>query len=1056
MSFWKRFIRITGTAATSAAWIVVITVVCLGAFPAPARAQQVLSSASEIDYPPFCIVDEDGAVTGFSNELLRAAARAMGVEVTFRTGPWSQVKAWLTDGEVQALPLVGRTPERELVFDFTVPYMTLHGAIVVRKDTTDLRTIEGLRGKKVGVMKGDNAEEYLRREGLDAELVTTLTFTAALQELAAGRLDAVVVQRLVALRLIEELGLTDLRIVDEPLKRFRQDFSFAVREGDRETLALLNEGLALVMADGTYRQLHAKWFAALELPTNRRIIVGGDRNYPPFEYLDAQGRPAGYNVDLTRTIARELGIEVEFRLDKWSEIVQAFENGEIDVLQGIFYTPRRDLKYDFSQPHIANHYVAISRNTGPPPPRSLADLKNLRIVVERGDVAHDFLIEQGLKRRMALADDAEVALRELAGGQHDAALIGRLASLHLIEKNGWTGLRLGQTPLISLDYCYAVQSGRKALLAQFDEGLRLVEQSGELRRIQEKWFGRYREKTPTTAGAVFRASLKYVLPLLALLCLVFLWSWALRRQVARKTLELAAAAEKFRNVFEAANVGKSLTRPSGEVHVNQAFCDFLGYTRDELEGKTWMDLTPPEDIEPTRHFINCLLSGEQGSVRFEKRYLHKDGTVLWADVSSTVWRSQDGRPEYLITTIVNIDDRKRAEGEQKKLEAQLRQAQKMESVGRLAGGVAHDFNNMLGVILGFTDLALEKVDETSQVHADLTEILTAAKRSADITRQLLAFARQQTIAPHVLDLNATVADMLRMLRRLIGEDVQLTWIPEEPLGTVYMDPAQLHQILANLCINARDALDGGGKIILETHNHRIDEPFCAQHPGAKPGEYVLLVVSDDGRGMPPEVLEQIFEPFFTTKELGKGTGLGLSTVYGIVKQNDGFVHVYSETGKGTTFQIYLPRHATAEAPVEAVVEQEISPGRKETILLVEDESSILRLAKRILEKAQYTVLDASSPNQAMELAQAHAGEIQLLITDVVMPEQNGRELASALQARFPGLRVLFMSGYTANVITERGVLGEGVHFIQKPFTNRALAQKVREALDAPPSPVGNN
>ena len=1145
-----------------------------GAFPSPSAAREVLSSASETDYPPFCIVDQDGAVTGFSNELLRAAAGAMGLEVTFLTGPWSQVKTLLEDGQVMALPLVGRTPERELIYDFTVPYMSIHGAIVVRRDTTGLRTLEDLRGRKVGVMKDDNAEEYLRREGFGAKLVTAPTFVQSLQDLSGGRVDAVVIQRLVALRLIEEQHLTDLRIVEEPLTRFRQDFCFAVREGDRRTLALLNEGLAIVVADGTLRRLHAKWFAALELPTNRRVIVGGDRNFPPFEYLDETGRPAGYNVDLSRTIAREMGLDVEFRLGTWSEILAAFESGEIDILQGMFYTPQRDVKFHFSQPHFANHYVAVTREGEGMPPVNLDGLRGRRIVVERGDVAHEFLVQHDLTQDMQLVDSPETALRELAEGKHDVALVGRLVALHAMGKNGWTNLRIGRTPLISLDYCFAVRNGSKALLAQFDEGLRLMEESGDLRRIQDKWFRRYREEQPRTYRAVFRESLKFLLPLLAILGLVFLWSWMLRRQVSLKTRELAAVSEKFRTVFEAANVGKSLTRPSGEIQVNQAFADMLGYPRSEIEGMTWMALTHPDDIEPTQLRLALLLTGKGDSVRFEKRYRHRDGSLLWADVSTTLRRDAGDRPEFFITTIVNINDRKlaeealreseekfrtiyehmsvgiaqlsleltivhaneaycrmlgygmeelvgrklaeithpevleenlrlqaqlgrgeidhfrldktfvhkdghpvhgildanlirdaagkpqyflgsvvdisqrrRAEDERKNLEVQLRQAQKMESVGRLAGGVAHDFNNMLGVILGFTELALEKVEETSPLHADLVEIQNAARRSADITSQLLAFARQQPIAPRALDLNATVLDMLKLLQRMIGEEVVLDMKPGEDLWPVLLDPAQLHQVLANLCINARDAISGVGRIVVETDNRHLDEVYCTQHPGARPGEFVLLTVSDDGCGMAPDVLEHIFEPFFTTKELHKGTGLGLATVYGIVKQNDGFIRVYSEKDKGTSIQIYLPRHASDEHPDAAEVEGIIPTGRKETILLVEDESSILKLAKRILEKLDYNVLDASTPGQAIELALAHKGELHMMITDVVMPEMNGRELAEHLQTQFPALRVLFMSGYTANVISERGVLEEGVHFIQKPFTNRALALKVRQTLD---------
>ncbi len=381
------------------------------------------------------------------------------------------------------------------------------------------------------------------------------------------------------------------------------------------------------------------------------------------------------------------------------------------------------------------------------------------------------------------------------------------------------------------------------------------------------------------------------------------------------------------------------------------------------------------------------------------------------------------------------------------LESQFRQAQKMEAVGMLAGGVAHDYNNMLSVILGYTELALCQVDPAQPLHADLEQILQAAKRSADITRQLLAFARKQTIAPVVLDMNQTVESMLTMLRRLIGEDIDLAWLPEAGLFPVKMDPVQVDQILVNLCINARDAIADVGKVTIETENAVFDADYCVHHFGYVAGDYVLLAVSDDGCGMEKEILDRIFEPFFTSKGVGHGTGLGLSTVYGIVKQNNGFINVYSEPGKGSTFKIYLPRYAdrAVDNRRESAVEV-LPPGRGETVLVVEDESAILMMAKMMLETLDYRVLTAGTPGKAIALAEEHASRIHLIITDVVMPEMNGRDLVKQLQSQYPGIKTLFMSGYTADVIAHRGVLDAGVNFIQKPFSMMDLAVKVRDAL----------
>ena len=396
-----------------------------------------------------------------------------------------------------------------------------------------------------------------------------------------------------------------------------------------------------------------------------------------------------------------------------------------------------------------------------------------------------------------------------------------------------------------------------------------------------------------------------------------------------------------------------------------------------------------------------------------------------------------------------ISDLKRAAEEKERLEGQLLQARKMESIGRLAGGVAHDFNNMLGVILGHAELALEGPLPDQALRDGLQEIRKAAERSADLTRQLLAFARKQTAVPKVLDLNETVEGMLKMLRRLIGEHIELDWRPGRDLGPVRVDPSQIDQILVNLCVNARDAIGESGKVSLATASAVLDEAACAGHEGVLPGEYVRLSVGDSGCGMDAQTLAQIFEPFFTTKPMGQGTGLGLATVYGIVKQNQGLIHVDSEPGQGTLFQIYLPRHeAKARPSPEEEGGKPAAPGHA-TILLVEDEPAILNMGRMMLERLGYAVRVAATPGEALRVAREHAGEIRLLMTDVVMPEMNGRDLAKRILSMHPGIRRLFMSGHTSDILARHGVLDEGVCFIQKPFSMKTLAGKIREALDGP-------
>ena len=1445
----------------------------------PVVGSEILS-ASEINYPPFCMVDDNGQAYGFSIELFQAALHAMGRTVTFRTGAWEQVRMWLETGEIQALPLVGRTPEREANFDFTFPYMSLHGAIVVRKNTTGIHVLNDLKGRTVAVMKGDNAEEFLKRQYPGVLLRTTVTFEEALNGLSQDNYDAVVIQRLVGVRLIRQMGLTNLQVVNEPLAGFRQDFCFAVKEGDDKTLALLNEGLALVMADGTYRQLHAKWFAALTLTTNRRIIMGGDQNYPPYEYLDEKGMPTGYNTDLTMAIAKEVGLDVEIRLGPWDDIRAAMARGEIDALQGMFYSPQRDLTYDFTPPHTVNHCVSIIRKGSGEPPATINGLAGKQIVVQKGDIMHDFVVENSLENQTVVVGSQEDALVELSRGEHDCALAARLTALYWIKKNGLDNLVVGQKPFLSPGYCYAVPQNQKALLAQLGEGLKVLDENGEYRRIYEKWMGVYEDKTPNLF-VVLTYGAWIIIPLILLLLGVFFWSWSLKRQVTNRTMELQEREGQYRLLAD--NMLDAIWTMDLDLvftYVNQASLQLVGYLPEEMVGKSitqycdeenfaimaqavekglndgpgadpvffetalihkegkpvpveihgkvlynerhepvglqgitrdisqrkqaeewlhrsedllnttqriskvggwewtirrqemfWTEETfrihgfSPDTGEKGRTYIrqsakcypekdrarlmaafrqciekgtpyeevtqitapkgkqswvrisgNAIYEGDrivkvagsiqditewrlaedaltyqaimlremgriakigawefdpetgegswteevariyeldpktktnreiglrffqgasktkiekaiQDAIALDKPYdleleLHtakghqkwvrsiglpikengkivqvrgsfQDITagkiaeqriehlnrVLWAirDLNQLIVQERD--PQRLVqegcqllvknrgyssaviiltdeadtplfwteagmgdsfdklvetfkqgelppccdhakskTNVLVLDDkmascrqcpiaenysemdnlcidlahesnsfgylivsmekglsseseeqtlfseiasdlayalnalrldeaRKTSEDQRKILENQLFQAQKMESVGRLAGGIAHDYNNMLSVIIGYSELAMEKTKSDASVQADLREILKAAQHSTDITRQLLAFARQQTISPKLLDLNDTMASMLNMLHRLIGEDIDLAWLPGANLWPIHIDPSQVDQILANLAVNARDAISGIGKITIETENVRIDKNYSIEHPEAMTGEYVMLSVSDDGVGMDPEIMENIFEPFFTTKGIGEGTGLGLATVYGIVKQNNGFITVFSEPGEGTTFKIYLPNYIGEKEEIHDEDAEKLIPKGEETILLVEDELSILLLGKRILESLGYTVLDANSPGQALLMAKTHGGKIHMLISDVIMPEMNGRDLSTELQPFYPDLKTLFMSGYTANVIAHRGVLDKGVNFIQKPFAKRDLAVKVRGILD---------
>ncbi len=473
---------------------------------------------------------------------------------------------------------------------------------------------------------------------------------------------------------------------------------------------------------------------------------------------------------------------------------------------------------------------------------------------------------------------------------------------------------------------------------------------------------------------------------------------------------------------------------------NESHAKALGKTSDEVVGRTLADLVGDDFFEAAvRSRVDRCLAGEE--VRWQGPFDSPADGLRYVDIACFPYTGTDGRAQGFVLAGRDItEERERAD--------QLRQSQKMEAIGLLAGGVAHDFNNSLLVILGHIELALEAHDPSQSLRANLIAIRTAAEHSANLTRQLLGFARKQPVARRELDLNGTVEDILEMISRLIGEAIEIVWLPGEGLWRVKMDPSQIDQILTNLCVNARDAIEDTGKVTIETANVTLDEAYCAKHLDSIAGDYVRLTVRDNGHGMDEDALSRLYEPFFTTKALGEGTGLGLATVYGIVKQNDGSINVRSGPNAGTDFEIYLPRHtaSTSTSRVEEESQAEATAQSNECILLVEDDAAILNLITKALERHGYRLLCASTPEQALRLAGEHAGEIHLLLTDVIMPKMDGRRLAKELRSTHPNLELLFMSGYTADAIGGHEIAGAEVPFIQKPFRTRDLIAKVRATL----------
>lgn len=928
-----------------------------------------LQSASELEYPPFAIVHPDGTAGGFSVDLLEASAHAAGLTVTFKVKQWNQIKEELARGALDVLPLVSYSEERDAIYDFTAPYLRMNGTVFVREGYHEITTISDLKGKEVLVMQGDTAHEYALRKKLTDNIITTPSFEVAFRLLAAGKHDAIIVQQVVGLQIIKKLGLTNIVAVEQKqisslkpitmkLEGFEQKFCFAVVEGNRDLLFLLNEGLAVLYVNGTYNRLYEKWFAPI-LP-----------------------QP---DIPISELIKRSLQLLIPILF--------------LLTLIVLWYLRRLVAQ--------RTHYLREEIQQRQLIEKELADANARYIKAQQlgkvGNWEYDIVTQKFHGSSQAL---------QIFGFSNDTSLLTTEQIENCIPEKERVHQAL--VDLIENNVPYNLEYEL------------ITEDSGE-------------RKTVNSLGEIQRDESGNPLKILGVIMDI--------TQRKKSETALRESEERYRELFENAPFPyQSLDANGYLLQANRRWLAHLGYCRDEVVGKSFAYFLHPDWQDHFKeNFTRFKSVGEVLGVEFQLK--RKDGTYVWVSFDGKI--SWDHAGKFLQTHCIftDISEQKRLQDKVHQQNEALIQSQKLQSVGRLAGGIAHDFNNMLSIILGYTELALEKLEPSNPLYSDMKEIYQAGTRSADITRQLLAFARQQTVSPKVLNLNDNIGNMIKMLRHLIGEDINFAWIPGTELWSVNIDPSQIDQILANLCVNARDAITDIGKISIETKNITFDKEYCSEHVDFLPGEYVMIAVSDDGCGIAPETMNQIFEPFFTTKKLGQGTGLGLATVYGIVKQNNGFINVYSELEKGTTFRVYLSRYVAEAVKVrnETILEIPLSQG--ETILLVEDDASILKLGIRILEKLGYKVLSTTRSKDAKKIAQEYDGQIDLLITDVVMPEMNGRELSKQLQRLYPKLKILFMSGYTANVIAHRGVLDEGIYFISKPFSPKEIATKIREVMD---------
>lgn len=505
------------------------------------QKESVVYVGSEMDYPPYCMIDAQGDPEGFSVDLFKAVAKEMNLNIKFKTGVWSKLKEDLKEGSIDALPLVGRTPEREEIFDFTFPYLTMHGCILIRDDVTNISTLEDLIGKKVAVLKGDNSEEFVNRIKLNANISPTNSYYDAIKDLSESKYDAAIIQKIVALQILKELQITNLKIVVNPLFELKQKFCFAVTENNSDLLSKLNEGLAIVWNNGVFNTLYKKWFFSFETEKFKKltIVVGGDDSYPPYEFIDETGKAAGYNIDLTKAIAKEIGLIVDIKLGSWSQIKSDLDEGKVDMVQGMFYSDERTKTYSFSQAHTSIGHVLVSRKGLRV---DISKLIDSSIVVQSSDVLHEYLIDNGF-RNIITVNSQEKALHLVSEGSFNYAFVNRLPALYWIKKNEWENLIINDQSILSSEYCYATLKENEKLIEMFTEGLKAIKETGEYRNITSKWFGVY-DKDLYDYKNFLRYSIYLLLFLVILVIVIFIWSNTLRRQVRKRTKALNIEIDK--------------------------------------------------------------------------------------------------------------------------------------------------------------------------------------------------------------------------------------------------------------------------------------------------------------------------------------------------------------------------------------------------------------------------------------------------------------------------------------------------------------------------------
>jgi len=1040
-------------------------------------------AGSEINYPPYCIVNENDKADGFSVELLRAAAEAMDLELKFKTGPWKEVKNDLAEGRVDALPLVGRTPEREYTFDFTFPYLTMHGAIVVREGTENIHTIEDLEGKEVAVMAGDNAEEYVNRIKIPMEIITTPTFSNALQHLSEGDYDAVVIQRLLAIQLINQHEIDNLEVAVHPLEDFPQNFCFAVKENNEDLLATLNEGLSIVMADGTFRKLKTKWFTSMGefRYKNQRIIVSGDHNYPPYDYLDENGQPTGFNTELTKAIAEEMGLNVEIQLQSWAKARKDLKEGNVDVIQGMYYSFDREEEFDLTQGYTQVRHVIVGREKNKLP-QNMKELEEYSIIVQKGDIMHDLALKHGYDDQITAVETQNIALKRVSQGRQDIALVAQLQAHYWIDQYGWENLQMSEQSLLSPEYCYAVAEGNQELLGLFSEGLSILKATGEYHEIYNKWLGGYEEPSYTWKD-VLTYSLWFIIPAILIILGVLAWSRTLKNTVKKRTNELnkeieerkkvehalRQSEEKHKILYEASADAITYIKGNKYIDCNQAVVHMLGCnSKEEIINRMPSDFAPEKQpdgkysYEKQAEMIQEAM--KKGTHRFEWWMKRKDGSLIPLEVQLTLIYDSDGNPIFnstwrdLSATKKYEQELKESKEKYQKLASELRESnvlfekakERAEESDRLKSAflanMSHEIRTPMNAIVGFSDLLDEETttEEERQKYVKIiqsrsSDLLTLINDIVDVAKIEVG---QIKLNFETVNLNQVLYDLRDYYQKQLKEktnQVTLKIDPSLPDNEAVMrtDRTRLNQILSNLLNNA----------VKFTHKGYIE--LCYEIMG---NQQIMFCVKDTGIGIPKDKKHLVFERFRQIEDEladGKfygGTGLGLNIVKNLVEILGGEIWFDSATANnnenkqsGTTFYFTLPWHQAEEKKAE-VIDKDIEARQNwsdKAILIVEDEQANMDFLKAALKSTHAKILSAINGKECLEVMKS-TPNISAILMDIKMQTMDGYQTIKKIRETNKEIPVIAQTAYALSG-DQKKILATGFNaYLAKPIDKKEL------------------